>query len=214
MPTNTISSVAAIPWRQSSVTLGGSVWVWDTPHFTVTVTGNERSCYYRIDDKSANPSGEPETLDDGIRSSFNEAEDAVRETIGKSYPSSLGYSQYTGPYATTFTLFTGETVDFGPLSGRLLTVAVVQEDSTTVDYTGKVYPFHYSIVVEADGTTYKISPNHISEIRTPTGKPVSIAKPLDNRTVVGTVGRGCTGHPGFEAGTVEHTGRSCPIHEP
>lgn len=205
------TALTPIPWAHSTTDFG-SVWEWETPHFIVTVTGNERSCYYRIMDKS---SGEPKPYADGQTASFAQAEKLIRATIGKAYPPVLGYGEYAGHLATTFMLGTGEEADLAVYVGRPIVVEV-NDHGTVAAYRGIGGIDCYYLTLSVDGETLLVNPNRITSIRPADGVRTSHTRgssAIAGRAYQGDVVRGCTGSAGFIPGTVEHFGLPCPIHE-
>ena len=203
----------AIPWVHEAADFG-SVWIWETPHFIVTVNGDTRSFYYTIGDKTSPAAdGHPRMLTDGQASTFEQAERGIRGTIGKSYPPNIGYAYYAGSLATTFTIATGQNIDLGVYAGQTITVTTLNPDGTRTDYTGTASIQHYDLILTMGTSAIRISPSYIAAIK-PMGKIVpTTAQGKVNRTMKGRVVPGCTGTPGFMGGTVDHTGRICPIHE-
>lgn len=205
-----MTNLRAIPWAHESGELG-AVWIWNTPHFEVIVNGNVRSCYYRISDKSE---GKLKPFADGQAGTFEQAEMLIRETIGKSYPTDLGYSAYAGHLATTFTTATGKKVDFAEYVGRAVDIVVLQPDGTRHDYSGVLHVNHYHIELQTGKIYLKIIPSYIEKI---TPKVDSEIRQKDTkmygRTYKGRIVPGCNGKPGISEGSIEHTGLKCPIHE-
>lgn len=205
-------SLAAIPWSHETSDFG-SVWVWETPHFIITVNGNDRSCYYQIADKSANPGGAPKPLADGQAATFEQTELLIRSTIGKSYKPTLGYGIFSGPLATTFMLSNGQQTDLGVYVGQQVEVTTLNPDGTESVYTGMAEVQHYDFVLHAGAIAMRISPSYIVSVKIVGVPSQAVQAPKINRTVEGKVSPGCTGRPGFLSDTVEHTGNICPIHE-
>jgi hypothetical protein len=205
-------SLPAIPWAHETSEFG-SVWKWETTHFVVTVTGDRRSCYYTIGDRSAGPNTPVRPFADGQTPSFEQAERLIRETIGKAYKPTLGYSQYAGTLATTFELGNSQRVDLGIYLGQDITVTVTNSNGNATVYDGIAKIQHYDLILERGGTAIRITPSHISDIRLSTRQAPVAGKPRANRTVIGRIEAGCTGQPGFMPGSVDHTGRVCPVHE-
>lgn len=156
-------SLPPIPWSHERSDFG-SVWLWETPHFLVTVNGNERSCYYQIADKLANPQAAPKPFADGQTATFEQAERLIRETVGKAYPPNLGYQRIAGPLATTFNLASGERVDLGVYSGKEVTVTVAKPDGSEEQFHGLARIRNYHFVLLVDDKTIKISPSHILSV--------------------------------------------------
>lgn len=214
-----------IPWV-TDINKILSLWVWETPHFRVQVTTDELQNHYtwEITDLSQ---GRKQALYDGFSMGFKDAEKAIRETIGKSYPVSLGYRKYAGDLATTFVIFTKERIDFGPMEATRVLMKVRSLNPANgiigermiagvlriVNYTLEVIPEH--------GSGVTVPPSHILSIKQEYGG-MATEKKQDNignlasiRTYRGTVSNGCTGKPGMLPGTVEHSTRAawCPIHD-
>lgn len=211
------SSLPAIPWAHSASEFG-SIWVWDTPHFVVTVNGSNRSCYYVINAKSNIPGKSLEPFADGTTATFEQAENLIRETIGKSYPPNLGYQHFAGPLATTFVIGTGARVNLGDYIGRFSNLVVFIKDSITGVMTeeplnGVVAIDNYELILTLDTQTLRISPTFIKSISLPEiVKPITIPLGLD-RIFSGKITQECTGKPGIIDGTVEHNAGLCPVHE-
>lgn len=205
----------AIPWSHEGSEFG-SVWVWETPHFIVTVNGDNRSFYYQVADKMARPGADPRPLADGQAASFEHAEQLIRETIGKSYPPSLDYRRYAGALATTFTIADGTSIDLGPYTGRDVHVIAVGADGTDLTFTGRAHIENYDLVIDTPISAVRISPTYLRSITTTQGRNLAPAeKPQQgtSRTTRGTVEPACTGRYGYLPGTVEHSGLPCPVHE-
>jgi hypothetical protein len=196
----------------------GAVWQWDTDTFLIVVNGDKRSFYWTISDKSGQPDGSLRPFADGQAASFDDAERGLRETIGKAYPPSLGFQDYAGPLATTFMIGTGQQVDLGQYAGLHVTVQVANPGSPDVQYSGRAHVQHYDFVLTNGDDAVHITPSYIMRV-TPVGVPGgrSQARYVGQQTAVrscpGTVSRACTGVPGFLAGTVDHHGPTCPVHE-
>lgn len=208
-----LSGLPPIPWVHAAEEFG-SLWIWETPLFVVTVNGNQRSCYFTIADKSGiEPGAQPRILSDGQAASFEQAERMIRATVGKAYHPSLGYQHYAGPLATTFRLADAQDKDLGPYAGHEVEVIVLNRDGTESTYTGNASIQHYELVLVSGSVSVRITPSFIRSIRfLRSGGSHTGPRPL-NRTVRGQVSPGCTGVAGFIAGTVEHRALSCPIHE-
>lgn len=199
-----------IPWFHSVADFG-SVWRWSTPHFMVTVTSDGKSYYWRVADLTA---GRERPLLDGQGATFGQAEAGIREAIGKSYSPKLGYGKYAGSYATTFMLADGSKKDLGVYDGMKVVVDVINSQGEVRTLSGVARISHYELLVIQGEITFRIYPSHITRIQADGQLP-----PKDDgyqgktRTMEGQVIPGCTGRAGFLAGTVDHVGRKCPIHE-
>lgn len=213
----------SIPWR-----LGESeeisLWIWETEHFNAKIqTDRDRVRFiWRVEDHSQ---GVPSPLSDGFTGSLRESEAEVRELIGKSYPPSLGYHKYAGHYATTFTIFNGDKIDFGSMVAKkvILTVRIVDDSGKVKEkrLVGRLNVDHYKIRLTPEhGNPVKVPPSRIVSVKQEFGgdaKPVSEENTAGKnlRIFAGNMATGCTGKPGFMPNTVEHSKRAarCPIHE-
>lgn len=206
-----LTALPAIPWSHTLTEIG-SIWKWETAHFVVTVTGDQRSCYYKISDKS---SGSERPFTDGQARTFEQAETLVRETVGKAYPPGLGYQAYAGYLATTFRLGNGKDFDFGPWIGKTISLTAIAADGTDQTFTGTAGVEHYDIILTIDGRALRVSPTRIVNVTgvgyTPPANQAT--PPRAGRTYEGSVVPGCTGTPGFMPGMVDHASVTCPIHE-
>lgn len=216
--TSLMTNRLPIPWNLQSSDMG-SLWTWDTALFQVTITGDNRSFYWNMTDVASR-----RVFADGQARRFGEAEDMVRETIGKAYPVDAGYASYAGDLATTFTLATGHRVDLAAYIGRPVTVTVIQRDERTVEYSGVAAVDHYDLVLTQGTAAVRITPTFIQAITlveepvatTTTRTSTRYASPPSRgtlRTGKGKITRGCTGKAGFLPGTVDHAGPACPVHE-
>lgn len=207
-----------IPWTHDASEFG-SLWRWENHAFLVTVNGDMRSYYWTLADKSAHPGEAPRPLADGNAATFEQAERSIRETIGKAYPPAMGFRHYAGALATTFVIGTGQSVDLGVFEGRKVQVTVAAQEGPDETYQGTAKIQHYELILVIGEEALRISPSYIMDIRPLgySGPPMRSAAPTATtnrlRTVQGRVEPGCTGTPGFLAGTVEHRGAECPIHE-
>lgn len=212
----------SIPWRLDTSS-AMALWIWETEHFRVTVHTDQHRVNFSWD-ITDHSQGRPSHLADGIADSLRTAEEKIRGVIGKSYPPALGYQKYTGRFGTTFVIFTGEEIDFGPLQATkvILQVRVVENGSVRVKrYIGRLAINHYNIrIVPEYGNPTLIPPARITSVQREFGGPI---KPVEREDVLasalrihpGQVKSGCTGKPGFMPNTVEHPSRAarCPIHE-
>lgn len=209
-------SLPAIPWTHQAGDFG-SVWIWESDSFLVTVNGDMKSFYWTLADKNEEPDKPPKPFADGQAKTFEQAEQSIRETIGKAYPPSLGYQVYAGYLANTFTISTGEKKDFTEYLGRTVAVVVASREGPDVTYRGKAHVEHYDFVLVNGKEAIHISPSYIISI-TIEGKaaPATVKKVVtltSGRITQGRATAGCTGKTGFLPGTVEHYGAPCPVHE-
>lgn len=201
----------SVPWEyfhSQSITS----WTWRTPHFEAIIRSDGARYTYNLVDLS---SGGRRPASDGYGFSFEEVEAYVLEFIGKAYPLSLGYRAYAGEHATTFSIYTAEKVDFGPMEGMPVRLKVKTKGGAIRDFTGLLQLDHFNILLTTHtGTKIKIPPSFIVEVISESTKR-GIQKAGGGRTVQGEAIRGCTGTPGFTPGVVDHGPNSpwCPIHQ-
>jgi len=192
-----------------------SVWIWDTEVFNVRVLGDVRSCYYVITDKISDPDRH-QTLADGQTASFHQAENRIREIIGKAYTEEHGYRKYAGYLATTFTIADGQRVDFGPYEGEQVTVEVFTSKDTTTAITGELRIEHHYLSILKGSTNINIRPTHVkclTLLNSIKQERVCRFEKINGRTYRATWEHGCTGEAGFLPNTVDHRGLVCPVHE-
>lgn len=211
-----------IPWQHRSNPLVTS-WIWETDHFILTIFAEGLSVKklynWKINDKS---SGQPVPFDSAPAQSFQASVDAAVEIIAKSYPRELGYSEYAGELATTFTVHDGRRLNFGPLIGDTVIVKAKKADGDEAIITGIFDVKNYDIFVQTgENQGVIIPPERIVDIRKEYGS-LSVLDSLESK-VKSTRNkrifheewqRGCTGRPGFNPGTVEHGPADpyCSIH--
>lgn len=161
--TRRLPMLPPIPWSHTMSDLG-SVWKWSTPDFTVVITGDSRSFYWVLSDTSLNPEGEPRPFADGTTASFEQAERAIRETLGKAYPPQMGYRQYAGSLATTFILADGRAHDLEEFVDRRVTVTVAERGWDGLPCRGVASVEHYDLVLTTAEEIVRISPSYIVDI--------------------------------------------------
>lgn len=207
----------AIPWGFLDHALV-KMWVWRTDHFDARVMADVNSFSWEILDLIRAVDGEGKFLAEGRAGDFAEAERAIRETIGKSYPTKYGYSGYAGALATTFTIATGESMDFAAFNGIRSIVTVKMPNGQEQSFVGETRVVHYELHLTAlTGQTVKIQPAHILRV-VPEGGGRARATAASTYTGMGrmyrgTVVPGCSGKPGFMPDTIDHTGEKCSVHE-
>lgn len=220
---NSKQSKLPIPWVHRTNPLMTS-WIWDTPHFTITIYSEGMSAkkmfHWKISDKS---SGTPTPFDSNQENNFNDCVESVLELIGKSYKRQLGYTAYAGSLATTFVLHDGRKIDLSSLIGEQVTVKVFQpETGEEVSVNGMFDIEHYDVVLRSgEMSEAHITPGSIIDIEKEFN-PVSALDAI-SRNVRSSKGqrifyeewtKGCTGKPGFYGETVEHSpaDKYCSIH--
>lgn len=225
----------SIPWVYSD-SPGILMWTWVTDHFVATIRGAQvavdpemadgvdrviRSYTWELADLMRRQQGLPRLLIEGTCSDFAQAELLVREHVGKAYDVRLGYASFAGPLATTFTIADGRRVDVGDLIGLSCTVTVVVAGGAQQSVSGDLSVHHYRWRLRQGDEIFEITPEHVVEIRHRSRAADKAAALAVSPTYAG-VGRihrdewrrGCTGSPGFDAGTVDHAGAPrCPLHE-
>lgn len=211
MNESSLRFLPAIPWVHSSSEFG-SVWVWENRNFIVTITGGEQSCYYIITNKSQNAQ-EVRPFADGRTTTFQEAEELVRETIGKSYSPKLGYQEYAGYLGTTFRISTGQKIDLGEYTNKEVEVQVINSIGGTDSYFGVASVKNYEFLITKDDKVVIIPPAYIRKVIIPEGIVKKELPLVSYRTFNGTITQECNGQLGKLEGTVEHYRGQCPIHE-
>lgn len=211
----TSSGLLPIPWRYVDADLA-RMWIWETPHFEAKVTADINSFAWELGDLIVPNQGLPRFLAEGRTTDFAEAERAVRETVGKSYPPAYGYSPYCGALATTFTIATGRRVNLGEFNGQSVVVTVRMPNGLSRSIVGYARVVNWELHVETGGSAVRVQPAHIDSIVREGGG--GAAQASDSYTGVGRIyrgdpDRGCTGVASFLPGTVDHTGGTCPVHE-
>ncbi len=218
-----VASLNPIPWTYIDNEVL-RLWSWRTPHFEARITADANSFMYEIVDYSNSDDGHGRFLHEGRCAEFREAENSVREHIGKAYPYRYGYAPYAGRLATTFTIATGESIDFAQFGQREMTVTIMTPSGKEQSFTGRLDTLHYEVkVIPQGGKPLKIRPSYIVRVSTPgSDKPVaSDAEALMGPAQYTGIGRmyrggvemGCTGKPGYLPNTVDHHADSCPVHE-
>lgn len=208
------TSLPPIPWHHDLSDLQ-AVWLWETEAFIVKVLGDVHSCYYTVTDKLADPA-KPELIADGQTASFHQAEMRVRELIGKAYNPNLGFRKYAGNLATTFTISTGNRIDFGPYEGQMVTVEVFTGNSSTRALTGELRIENFLVSLIKGETHVNIRPTHVKTItllNNARQEKLTRYERISGRTYRANWEEGCTGEDGFLMNTVEHRYAVCPIHE-
>ncbi len=222
--------VEPVPWAFTDEP-GVLAWVWITPHFVARITGTEvstedgrrfvRSYAWSVSDLVRQIQGVPRLLVDGGASSFEEAEECIREHVGKGYDPRLGYLSFTGSLAFRFTLSTGEEIDVGPLIGTKCVVTVLLPDRSERTVSGEFGVRGYKWRLLTQDEVLEIVPEHVVRIsnRSEAAERASAVVHGDAYSGIGRIYQhdptpGCTGRPGFLVGTVDHAGRpQCPLHE-
>lgn len=220
-----------IPWAFTD-SPGLLQWSWVTDHFVARVNGTEvdaetadrrqvRTYEWEVADLIRKHQGVPRLLVQGTCPSFDEAETLVREHVGKLYDARLGYRRYSGPLAFAFTLSTGERIDVSEFIGTRCSVTVLMPDGTERTVSGDFDVVHYKWRLSSPEQVLEILPDHVLRITNRSEVAERATQITRNHTYSG-IGRiyredprpGCTGRPGFTAGTVDHAGAlRCPVHE-
>jgi hypothetical protein len=226
----TVDIIESVPWSYTDEP-GVLQWTWLTPHFVARITGTEvateesvrfvRSYAWSISDLVRQIQGVPRLIVDGSASSFEEAEDRVREHIGKCYDPRLGYRPYAGPLAFRFALSTGEVVDVSPYIGTRCVVTVLLPDRSERTVSGEFDVRGYRWRLLTQDEVLEIVPEHVVRIsnRSEAADRASAVVHGDTYSGIGRIYRqdprpGCTGRAGFLVGTVDHAGcPQCPLHE-
>jgi hypothetical protein len=198
-------------------------WIWETPHFVLTIFAeglNVKKMYnWKINDKSK---GFPVPFDSAPAESFQASVDAAVEVIAKSYPRELGYQAYAGDLATTFTVGNGRRINFASLIGDMVVLTARNANNEDTLITGIFDIRNYDIVIQTgEATGVVIPPERVMAIHKEFGSTnvldtlASDVKSSRNKRIFHEEWRkGCSGKPGFNAGTVEHAPNDpyCSIH--
>jgi hypothetical protein len=227
-----------IPWSFTD-SPGVLMWMWATEHFVARIQGTEvsveseslgglpggrrlvRSYLWNLSDRVRLQQGVPRLLIEGNSSTFDQAENLIREHIGKCYDRTLGYRRFAGSHTFTFQLSTGENVDVSSLIGTQCTVTVLIAGGARRTVIGDLDVIGYRwLVTSADGS-FEIVPEHVVAItnRSAIAEQARAVVHIETYSGVGRMYRedpraGCTGRAGFMQGTVDHAGAGrCPLHE-
>lgn len=229
----TTQAVQTIPWTYTDQR-GVLLWTWRTEHFVARVSGQEvenpdgppgariiRSYNWDVSDLIKLNQGMPRMLIEGMSSTFDEAENSVREHVGKCYDSRLGYRPFSGPFATRYFLSTGEEVNVQPYLNTKCAVTVLLPDRSERTVVGSFTANGYRWRLTTGDAVLEIVPEHVVAISNRSAAAERAAQAMDNDLYSG-IGRiyredpkrGCTGRPGYTVGTVDHAGAPrCPLHE-
>lgn len=207
-----------IPWDYNKAENPGdfNIWEWSTAHFIAKMLEDGNRFVYSVIDKTR---GHERELISSTSSKFEEAENAVRETVAKSYPAGAGYLKYGGVLSTSFYIADGTFRNFGSLIGQTVSITVT-EDGAKKRYAGQLNVVGKRIILSpSSGPALRIPPNLVTELRAINGELIKLESVNLNfrksRTVRGRKDPGCTGAAGFLAGTVEHPSQAawCPLHQ-
>jgi len=236
MSVPTAERLESVPWIYSD-SPGILLWTWMTEHFCARITGADvseqvgaelatgqrviRSYGWELADLTRTNQGMPRVLVEGMASTFEEADAAIREHVGKCYDPRLGYRRYCGALATTFELADGTRIDAAPLVGTRCTVTVLAAGGTTQTVQGDLSIDHYKWRLRDGDRLLELLPAHVRSIgnRTAAAERAASVVHLESYSGIARIYRdeprtGCTGTPGFMAGTVDHANASrCPVHE-
>lgn len=224
-----------IPWQFTDE--GGVLqWAWLTDHFIARIIGQEahghspaedegarvvRSYRWELSDLIQRNQGMPRLLIEGMGRTFPEAEEAIREHVGKAYDPRLGYRRFAGDATFTFTLATGERLDVHRFIGTPCQITVLLPGGGTQIVGGEFDVRAYRWNVRSRDGEFEIVPEHVQSItnRSEVADRAAEITMSDTYAGIGRIYReefraGCTGRPGFEARTVDHAGApACPLHE-
>ena len=227
------ASAEPVPWTFTD-SPGLLQWSWVTEHFVARVLGSEvpnpsdpggrrivRSYHWELSDLMRTNQGMPRLLIEGSSQSFEEAEEAIREHVGKCYDARLGYRRFAGELTFTYTLATGERVDVSGYIGTRCAVTVLLPDHSEQTVSGDFEVHNYRWRVRTADDVLEIVPEHVTRItnRSLAAEKASSIAYSSTYAGIGRIYReeprpGCTGRPGFTVGTVDHAGAPpCPLHE-
>lgn len=222
-----------IPWNYTDQN-GVLLWTWRTEHFTARISGQEvadpqahaegrviRAYTWDLSDLIKLNQGMPRQLVEGMSASFEEAEEYIRENLGKCYDPRLGYADYCGGLAYRFMLSTGEVIDAKPFINTRASVTVLMPDRSEKTVVGDFTVNGFRWRLNSDGRVLEIMPEHVLRVTNKSEAAERAAQHTAHDLYSG-IGRlyredpkrGCTGRPGFTVGTVDHAGAPrCPVHE-
>lgn len=205
----------AVPWDFSSTPSMTKLWRWKTEHFDAIIRSDGGKQHNIVITNLA--SGKPVPVFNDIELSFKDAERAVLEFVGKAYPRKFGYVSYAGDLATTFSIATNEVVNFSLLEGNQV-ILEVNTPRGVMHLEGNLAVVGHNIeLYMEDGRTATIPPNTILAISGAAydlNRDRMAVRGARQRLTEGRVTGGCTGVPGFRAGTVIHDSDApfCPVH--
>jgi len=222
----------AIPWQYTDS--GGVLqWAWVTEHFIARIVGHEasasdvdgqrvmRNYRWELSDLIQRNQDLPRLLVEGASRTWEEAEEHVREHVGKAYDPRLGYRRFCGQATFTFDVASGERIDVSSFIGTKCHITVLVPGGGERVISGEFEVRNYRWILGARDGSYEVVPEHVLRITNRSEVADRAAEIAYAPTYMG-VGRiyreefrpGCTGKPGFEIGTVDHAGSArCPIHE-
>jgi hypothetical protein len=225
--------VEPIPWTFTD-SPGVLLWTWVTEHFVVRISGTEveaeedpdgrrriRSYSWDVSDLIRPSQGLPRLLVEGASASFEDAEQSVRQHVGKCYDPRLGYRRFAGPLAFTFILSTGESIDVSEYIGTRCAVTVLMPDGTHRTVAGDLDVAHYKWRLTSAEQVIEVVPEHVLRLtnRSEAAERATAVTRVDSYSGIGRIysedpRAGCTGRAGFMMGTVDHAGAPrCPLHE-
>lgn len=226
-------AVLPIPWKYTD-SPGVLLWTWSTEHLSARIMGYEvpnpddltgariiKSYNWELSDLIKRHQGMPRLLIEGVAATFEDAEHAIREHIGKCYDPRLGYGPIAGPWAFRFTIATGEVLDIRPFVNTRCAVTVLLPDGTETTVIGDLATRGYKWRLNGTESVLELTPEHVVSVtnRSEAAERAASYSHLDSYSGIGRIykeepRRGCTGRPGFTVGTVDHAGAPrCPIHE-
>ena len=158
---------------------------------------------------------------DGAARTWEEAEEHIREHVGKAYHPRLGYRRFCGSATFTFDLASGERIDVSSYIGSMCHVTVLVPGGGERVISGDFDVRNYRWLLSGRDGSYEVVPEHVLRItnRSETADRAAEIAYSPTYSGLGRIYReefrpGCTGKPGFEIATVDHAGAApCPIHE-
>ena len=166
-----------------------------------------RSYAWDLSDLIRTNQGLPRLLVEGTSPPFEEAEELVREHVGKCYDPRLGYRRFAGSLAFTFTLSTGERVDVAEYIGTRCAVTVLMPDRSERTVTGDFDVSHYKWRLASPEEVLEIVPEHVMRItnRSEAAERATAITRNDRYSGIGRMYReepkpGCTGTAGVHDG--------------
>lgn len=148
-----------VPWEFTDLD-NNKMWVWNTSYFEASILSqgsdvSRQIFVWKIIDYSTR---QKRLFDSGEEGSFKDAADAILEMIGKSYPRELGFMEYAGDLATTFTIRDRRKIDFWEAVGEDV-VIFYQEDSYVKMVNGVLNLNHHNFAVKTSNGMVQIPPH-------------------------------------------------------
>jgi hypothetical protein len=134
-------------------------WTWETKHFTVKVIGEgdltSGGAVFTWQILEKDDKGSSFIFETSTNRSFREAELEIVETISKSWDKKLGYDEYAGSLATTFTIAGDTKLDVEEFVGHNVELSVREHAEPLRGVFGLK---HYDFILKQSGGQVKVVP--------------------------------------------------------